>query len=210
MFSVATAMCWMPSAAIFLQVLLDLALVVGGLVDGNADAAARAGQRARVQAGQLAFDVEEADLAEVEQLDVEVEPLVHVAAIDVVGEVIEVVEADALWPRVGLAQPVELAIIGRAHRAVAVDEVDQRPADALDGRHLQRDVGTGVGLGAVTHRVFEGVLGVHDAPCHRCRTRPMRRSKTTGEGLRLGVEDVVDVALAVDRDVPGLVLGDGA
>ena len=49
-----------------------------------------------VQARQLALDVEEADLAEVEQLGVEAEPLVHVAAVDVVGQVVEVVEADAL------------------------------------------------------------------------------------------------------------------
>ena len=48
-----------------------------------------------MQAGVLALDVEEADLAEVEQAGIEVEPLVHVAAIDVVGEVVEVIEADA-------------------------------------------------------------------------------------------------------------------
>ena len=34
-------------AAIVLQIFLDLALVVGGLVDGNADLAARAGHGAR-------------------------------------------------------------------------------------------------------------------------------------------------------------------
>ena len=55
--------------------------------------AARAGQRARDQAGELAFDVEETDLPEVEQLRVEVEPRVHVAALHVVGQMIEIVES---------------------------------------------------------------------------------------------------------------------
>ena len=160
-------------ALVALEVLLDLAVGVGGLVDGNADAAAGRGERARMQARVLALDVEEADLAEVEQVGIEVEPLVHVAAIDVVGEVVEVIEADAFRPRIGRAEPVELAVVGRAHGAVLVDEIDERAADALDGGNIQRLVVAGVGLGAKLHGVIERVPGVHDAPGHRRRARPV-------------------------------------
>ena len=58
-------------AAVLAQVFLDLRLVVLRLVDRDADLAAGAGQRAREQPGLLAFDVEVADLAEVEQRFVE-------------------------------------------------------------------------------------------------------------------------------------------
>src|SRR6185312_14196227 len=68
-------------AVVLPQILLDLALVVLRLVDGNADLAARAGHGAREQARLPALDVEVADLAEVEQLFVEALPQVHVAAL---------------------------------------------------------------------------------------------------------------------------------
>ena len=89
MSSVDSAMCWMPSPLIFAQVFLDLRFVVLRLVDRDADLAAGAGQRAREQAGLLAFDVEVADLAEVEQRLVEAGPLVHVAAMHVVRQVVD-------------------------------------------------------------------------------------------------------------------------
>ena len=103
-----------------------------------------------MQARVLALDVEETDLAEVEQPGIEAEPLVHVAAIDVVGEVVEVIEADAFRLGIGRAEPVEFAVVGRAHGAVLVDEIDERAADALDGGNLERLVGAGVGLGTKT------------------------------------------------------------
>ncbi len=55
-------------AAIGVEIFLDLPGIAGILVDRNPDLAVRAGQRAREQAGGAALDVEEADLAEVEQL----------------------------------------------------------------------------------------------------------------------------------------------
>ena len=76
-------------APVLAQVLLDLRLVVLRLVDRDADLAAGTGQRPREQPGLLAFDVEVADLAEVEQAFVEPAPLVHVAAMHVVREVVD-------------------------------------------------------------------------------------------------------------------------
>src|SRR4051794_25729117 len=63
------------------QIFLDLAGLAGVLVDRNPDLAVGAGQRTREQAGGTALDVEEANLAEVEQLLVEAGPDVHAAAV---------------------------------------------------------------------------------------------------------------------------------
>ena len=90
-----------------------------------------------MQAGELAGDVEVADLAEVEELLVEPGPFVHAPALDVVGQVVDVVQADALRLRVALADPVEIDVVDRALRAVAVDEIDLQAADALDRRDVE-------------------------------------------------------------------------
>src|SRR6266542_4511997 len=82
-------------AAVVDQVFLDLALVVRALVDRDPDLAARRGHRLRLEAGELAFDVEIANLAEVEQPLVEARPFLHPAAVNVVREVIDVREPSA-------------------------------------------------------------------------------------------------------------------
>ena len=99
-------------AIVLLQIFGDLACLVLGLIERNADLAAGRGNRPADQTGDLAVDVEEMDLLEAEQVAVEIPPLVHVAAIDIVGEVIEIVEADAFRLGVALAQPLELGVIG--------------------------------------------------------------------------------------------------
>src|SRR5262249_46456438 len=112
--------------------------IAGVLVDRNPDLAVWAGQRAREQAGGAALDVEEADLAEIEQLGVEAGPHIHAPAMDVVGEVIDVIEARARRPGVAPAEPFELGIIGRALRAVAIDKIKYAAADPLDGGDVER------------------------------------------------------------------------
>src|SRR5687768_16471891 len=122
-------------ATIRVQVFLDLRLVVLRLVDRDADLAARAGHRAAEQAALLAFDVEITDLAEVEQLLVEAGPLVHVAARDVVRQMIDVRQS-------GVARAAavfygdEVDVVDRTF-AVAVDQVHETAADAFDRRDLQ-------------------------------------------------------------------------
>src|SRR5438477_12475653 len=76
-------------AAIDIEIFLDLAGIAGVLVDRNPDLAVRTGQCAREQAGGAALDVEETDLAKVEQLCVETSPDIHAAAMNVVGEVVD-------------------------------------------------------------------------------------------------------------------------
>jgi hypothetical protein len=93
-------------ALVFLQVFLDLALLAGILVDGDADLPVRARHGAGVEAGELPLDVEVADLPEVEEPLVEAGPLVHAAAMHVVRQVVDVPEARALG--CGSGSPVQV------------------------------------------------------------------------------------------------------
>src|SRR6516162_1979755 len=61
-------------AVISLKIFGDLRFVVGALVDRNANPPVRASHSLRAQPGQLALDVEVADLAEIEQALVEFGP----------------------------------------------------------------------------------------------------------------------------------------
>ena len=197
-------MCWMPSPRYSLQVFLDLRLVVLRLVDRDADLAARAGHGAAEQAGLLALDVEVADLAEVEQLLVEAGPLVHVAARDVVRQVIDVRESGPgiAVHAAGALHGQEVDVIDRA-LAVPVDQVDETAADAFDGRDLQLHRTDTVlhRLRAEVDAALESGSGILHAEGHRACRRAVLAREVLAEAVRLGVDDEVDVALPVQRDV---------
>ena len=192
-------------AAIDAEIFLDLAGIAGILVDRNPDLAVGAGQRPREQAGRPALDIEEADLPEIEQLFVEAGPHVHPAAMDVVGEVIEIKQPGALGPRIARAQPFELGIIGRALGAVAIDEIQQAAADALDGGHVERLLRRRNirGLGAERQCALIGLLRIDHAERHRRRAGPVRGDEIEAVGAGLLVDEIIDVALAIDRDLLG-------
>ena len=171
-------------AAIDVEIFLDLAGIAGVLVDRNPDLAVGAGQRAREQAGRAALDIEEANLPEVEQSFVEAGPDIHAAAMDVVGEMIEIEQPGAFRPRILGAEPLELGVVGRALGAVAIDEIQQAAADALDRGNIERllrrrNVG---GFRAERQRALIGL------PSHRPRGTPStartararRRSRSRG------------------------------
>src|SRR5438270_780306 len=83
-------------------IFLDLPGLAGILVDRDADLAVGAGQRPREQAGGAALDVEKPDLAEIEQSFVEAGPDIHAAAMDVVGEMVEIEQPGAFGPRISV------------------------------------------------------------------------------------------------------------
>ena len=192
------------------EIFLDLRLVVGALVDRDADLAARAGHRLGLQPGELALDVEVADLAEIEEPLVELRPLVHPAAMHIVRQVIDVGEPDAFGLALDARQVLEVDVVDRAALAVAVDQIDQRIADALDGRDVElhrpdlaldapgaQRLGALVGEGRVLHPEGDGA-----------DRGAVHAGKALGEAVPLGVDDEVHVALAIERDVLGAVLGD--
>ena len=189
-------------AAIDLEIFLDLAGLAGILVDRDPDLAVRAGQRAREQARRATLDVEKADLAEVEQFFVEAGPDIHAAAVHIVGEVIDVEQAGARGARIALAEPVEFGVVGRALRAVAIDEIEQAAADPLDGGNIERlargrNIG---GLGTERERAREGRLRIDHAERHRRRARPVRGDEVEAVAAGLLIDEEVDVALPIERD----------
>src|SRR5882762_1477183 len=90
---------------------------------------------AREQTGLLAFDAEVANLPEVEQLFVKAGPHVHVAAPDVVSEVIDAKQAHGNR-RLGVDNRYEVDIVDGA-LAVAIDQINQAAADPLDRRDIE-------------------------------------------------------------------------
>src|SRR3954471_4409939 len=119
-------------ALILAQEFLDLAVLVLALVERNADLVVRRGHRAGDQGGLLPLDVEIAYLPGVEEPLVEFRPMLHPPAIDVVGEVVERVQAHRAGVALGPRHWLEVDVVDLL-RAVAVDEIEVGAAYPLDG-----------------------------------------------------------------------------
>jgi hypothetical protein len=211
-------------AVVLVEVFGDLRLVVGGLVDRDADLPARRGHRLRLQARQPAFDVEVAHLAEVEQVLVELGPFLHAAAVHVVGQVVDVGQAVAGRAGLGAGNGDEVDVVDadvadRAGRralegvlaAPAVDEVQQRVADALDGRDVQfhRAVLVVEAPGAQFERAAVGKSGVVDADRDGADRLAVLAREALRERIGLGIDDEVDLALAIQGHVLVAMARDG-
>src|SRR2546426_1125379 len=206
-------------AVILLEILLDLRAVVRGLVDRDADLAAGAGHRLGPEARELALDVEVADLAEIEQPLVELGPFLHTAPMDVVREVIDVAQAGARGSRripaperLDARQRPEIHVVDRVAvivLGIAVDEVDERVADALDRRDAQlaRPRAALDAPGAALEEPVVRRRGVLHAERHRAYARAVATREVLRERARLGVDDEVDVALLVEQHVLVAVAG---
>ena len=105
----------------FAQEFLDLALAALALfIERDADLAVRRGQRLGRQAGILAFNVEEADFAKIEQALVIVGPVLHPAGVDVVRQVIDQLEACAFRVFFNAGQIFEIDVIDRQTLSILV------------------------------------------------------------------------------------------
>ena len=158
----------------------------------------------------LALDVEVADLAEIEQVFVVLGPVLHAAAVDVVRQVIDDREAAAGRVAVHTFDEVEVDVVDRRAVLVAVDQVDGRATDALDGGQAQlhrpgRDLDR---LGALLECAVVGEMRIMHAKRHAARARAMLAREIPGLALRLVVDDEVDAALSPQADVLGTVPGD--
>ncbi len=195
-------------ALVLIQIFFDLTLVVLALIDRNANLAARRGERAGEQTGLLAFDAEVANFPEVEQLLVETGPDVHVAAPDVVREMIDAQQAGGSM-RLGVDDGYEVDIVNRA-LAIAIDQVDQAAADSLDRRDVEfhGTRGDRPGFGAQIQRARECQARVGDAKRHGAGARPVSARESLRKAVVLRVDDEIDVALIVQRHVLGAVARD--
>src|SRR6478672_694697 len=152
-------------AVVAAQELLDLAVLVLALVQGDADGAVGRDHRLGQQAGRLALDVEVFLLFEIEDVAVETRPGPHLAAAHVVGQVVEHEQADGVLA-LGLLPALDLvpAVVERALLAILVDDVEQRSADALQDVGIAAAQGAAVmtlgRTGAARHRAIIGRLCV--------------------------------------------------
>ena len=103
----------------------------------------------------------------------------------------------------------EVHVVDRA-LAVQIHQVDERAADALDARDVEFH-GAGAlraGLGTEAQGAPVGRRGVAHAKRHGAGRGAVGAREPLREGFGLGVDDEVDLALAVQRDVLGAVLRD--
>jgi hypothetical protein len=94
--------------------------------------------------------------------------------------------------------------------AVAIHEVDQAAADALDGRDVQlhRPDPAVERPGAELDRALEGVARIRDPERHRAGGGTVHAAEALREAGGLGVEDEVGLALPPERHVLAAVAGD--
>src|SRR3982751_197308 len=130
-------------AFILAQELLDLALVVLALVQGDPDLAAGAGHGLREEAGLLPLDVKIADFAEVEEPFVEIGPEGHAPPVNVVGQMVDIgqLAVELIEAIAGAWSEIEIDLVYRPLVAIPVDEEQARAADPLDRRYVHLAMG---------------------------------------------------------------------
>ena len=198
------------------QEFLDLALsALAFLIQGNADLAVGCGQSLRCETGIFALDVEEADLAEVEQGFVIVGPILHPARVNVVGEVIDGVEACARRIGINAGQVVEVDVVDRqivalAGPIVAIDQIEDRPANAADRRDAQFHRAGFIGdrLCALGDEVSVSLGRIAHAKRHAAGRWAMLAGKIPRGRARFVIGDEVDAALPPQVHVLGTMLRD--
>src|SRR6185436_20844388 len=116
--------------------------------------------------------------------------LVHVPAVHVVREMVDLRKTGP-FQRLRLYR-LEIDVIDGVF-AVAVDEVDERPANADDGGdiELHRPDAAGMRLGTEIHGALECGRGITHAKRHGAHRRAVSLRETLAEGLRFGIDDEV-------------------
>ena len=150
-------------------------------------------------------------VAKIEQLVVVVDPMLHLAAAHVIGDVIDRNETGARNMRMSFGKRNKIDIEDR-HLAITVDQINGGFADSHNGgnvefhhpcpsRFLDDDI---VGCPPVRST---GVFDTNGDGIDRCCSNIQER---TGETWQVRVDQQIDLALPIKRDVLGTVPGDGA
>ena len=170
-----------------LEIFGDLRLVVGTLIDRDADAPVRAGHRLRAQPGQPALDVEVSHLAEIEQPLIEFGPTLHPPAMDIVGQVVDAGQPDP-WRPHSRHKRGKVDIVDRP-LAIAVDEIDQTAADPFNGWDIELhrpDLAVNR-LGTERDRALVGLGRIGDAERDCADRWTVQPSKGLGKAFGLGI-----------------------
>ncbi len=194
MFVVASAMCCAPAPLVELDVLVDLALALalGGLVDRELDLALAVRHDLRHERRVLGLDLVVAEVEDVrhpEDALVELDPVVHLAELDVSDDVVDVREAEP--PGNSVRRRRYVPRLERPGVVAAVHERVNRVAVRRDRRGLDR-------AEVVLERLRLG-----DAARAALRRLPVRLRRV-GDGER-DVAHAVAVPRLVARDLVVLV-----
>ena len=203
-------MCWMPSPAEPHQKFLDLA---GGLarflVQRDADQAVRGCHGLGRQPRVFALDVEVPDLAEIEQPLVKGRPVRHATPVDVVRQMVHDLQATPRRMPVHAFDELEVDVVDGLAIFVAIDQVQGRPADALDRRQsqLHRAGGDVQRLGAKLQGALVGLVRILHAEGQAAGRGAVLLREVGCQAPRFLVDDEVDVPLTEEghvlRSVPG-------
>ena len=213
-------------AMVLVQVFGDLRLVVRRFIDRDANLAAGRSHGLRLEARQLAFDVEIAHFAEVEQAFIEARPFLHAATVHIVRQVVDIRQAmaDGVGDGAGNGDEIDVidadvadatrcgsAFLVGALAAPAVDEVQQGIAHALDGGdielHRTRFIVETPGAQFQRAAVHKG--RVVDADGDGAHGRAVMAGKTLRERILFGIDDEIDVALAIQGHILVAMARDG-
>ena len=188
------------------QEFFDLPGALGGfLIQGNANFAVRRGQCLGQQARVFTLDVEITNLPKIENRFVEIGPVLHAAAIDVVRQMIDSSEPASLGVPVHALEELEIDVVDRIAFLVSIDEIQRCAANAFDGRQTQlhrtgRDVEW---LCTELQGARIGQVGVPDAKRHAAGRGTVLFCKISGVAFRLFVQNEIDVALRIKRHFLG-------
>ncbi len=192
------------------QELFDLPRTLGRFfVERNPDHAIGRSHRLGGQTCVFPLDIEVAYFAEVEQLLVEPSPIGHAPAIDVMGQVVDDLQACTGRVAIHAVDEVEVDVIDRATFFKTVDKVKRGTADALDRRKTQfhrarLDLD---GLCAQLQGAGVSIVSVAHTKRHAANGRAMLSGEIRSYASGFIVQDQVDVALSIQVHILGAVGG---
>ena len=182
------------------QKLFDLPCTFRRLfVQRDANHAVRGGHGLGRQTGVLALDVEVANFAEVEQLLIEICPIRHAPAVDVVGQVVDDFQARAHRMAIDTFYKHKVDVINRAAFTVAINQVQWCATNALDSRQIQfhRASRNFNRLRAQLQRPSISLLCIAHPKSHAAHRRAMFGGKVRSDTVRFIIENQIDLALTV-------------
>ena len=190
-------------AAVLTQVLVDLRFLFFGFVDRNAKLSARRTKSVGLKPRFNATDIEVTDLAEVEDLFVEIRPVCHRTGGNVVREMVDRRETlrgmnfspGNFFESEPFVKPFS-GLLGR--------EINQAVPDSKYGgerlRHAVQIVPLAGLASAARLDCLEGRRRIPKAPPHRADRRAMRLREPSAERTALAVEQEHDLVLHVKVD----------
>src|SRR5262245_11643244 len=155
------------------------------------------------------MNIEVANLAKVKQVPIELSPVIHASEMDVMRQMIDPFQANAVDLLRRAVDGSEVHVVNRPI-AITVDEIYQTAAYAPDGRNveLHRSHSALVRFSAAFNGALQGVSGIFDSDGKGAYGRAVYPGKSAREAIRLMVDDEIDVALPIKSHLFGTVMCD--